>query len=411
MAQALGLDCLTLNFEKTPSLADLFKSNEPQAIINLISLQLNRPIKPGSTLLFLDEIQATPKVLASLRYFYEEAPELHVVCAGSLLEFALEEHDFSMPVGRIEYAYLGPMNFVEFLWALGEQGLADFLSSYKLNQTIPDSIHDKCLELLKLYMITGGMPESVQNYVTHRDWVEVERSKRSILETYQDDLTKYAAKRALPILRQVFDKIPHLISQKIKYSEINAEVKSTIVSQAIHQLSMAKIITQVYHSASNGVPLGAQLNEKIFKLIFLDVGLLSTQLDLSYLDLHKIEELTFVHEGVIAEQFIGQQLLYLRPSFEAPSLYYWQREKKSSNAQVDYVISQHQQVIPVEVKAGKMGSLKSLHLFMKEKNLNIGLRFSSHHPDTIITPENRTVLSLPLYLVSEVRRLVQSHIF
>jgi predicted AAA+ superfamily ATPase len=407
LAEALSLDCVTLNFEKTPSLADLFKSNEPETIVNLISIKLNRPIKAGTTLLFLDEIQARPEILLSLRYFYEEMPELHVICAGSLLEFALEQLDFSMPVGRIEYAYLGPMSFMEFLWALGEQGLAEFLSSYQLNQEIPDPIHHKCLELLKHYLIIGGMPEAIQQYVTYRDLLEVERAKRSILETYEDDLSKYASKRSLSLLRQVFDKVPRLVSKHIKYSEINSEVKSTVVAEALHQLDKAKVITEIYRSSSNGVPLGAQLNEKIFKLIFLDVGLLSTQLDLSFLDLHEINELTLVHQGVIAEQFIGQHLLYLRPFFEPPSLYYWQRDKKSSQAEIDYVISHRQKVIPIEVKAGKAGTLKSMHLFMEEKDLDFGLRFSSNLPDEIMTSANKKILTLPLYLITELHRLIQ----
>jgi predicted AAA+ superfamily ATPase len=252
------------------------------------------------------------------------------------------------------------------------------------------------------------MPEAVQQYVTHRDLLEVERSKRSILETFEDDLSKYSSKRSSALLRQVFDKVPRLVSNHITYSRISSEVKSTVVAAALHELNKAKVITEIYRSAANGVPLGAQVNEKIFKLIFLDVGLLSTQLDLSFLDLHQINELTLVHQGVIAEQFIGQHLLYLRPFFERPSLYYWQRDKKSSQAEIDYVISHRQQVIPIEVKAGKAGTLKSMNLFMEEKNLDFGVRFSSNLPEKIMTSSNKKILSLPLYLVMELHRLIEA---
>jgi predicted AAA+ superfamily ATPase len=406
MAAEMGFNCVTVNLERRPELAELFKSNEPTRIIQLISLQFNQPILPNQSVLFLDEIQAAPEVLASLRYFYEELPELHVLCAGSLLEFALEELTFSMPVGRIEYFYLGPMTFDEFLVALGEQGLLDFLLNYHLKDELPLPIHEKLLALLKIYLITGGMPEAVQAYVLHQDFMMIERVKRSILDTYQDDFSKYSTVQPPHLLRSIFEKIPGLIAQQIKYSQINPDIKSTIISRNIRLLAMAKIITLVYHSASNGVPLGAQINEKLFKLIFLDAGLLSTQLGLSFLDLHNCAELNFVHGGMLAEQFIGQHLLYMKPYYEPPHLYYWRREMKSSQAEIDYVISHRQKIIPIEVKAGKSGTLKSLHLFMEEKGLSLGVKFSSQQPSSITNAQGSTLLSLPLYMVGQLQRLL-----
>lgn len=406
LADAIGLDCVVLDLERMPGLAELFKSNDPSRIIQLIALSLKRPVTAGKTLLFLDEIQAAPEVMACLRYFYEELPELHIICAGSLLEFALEEHAFSMPVGRIEYYYLGPLGFDEFLLALGEEGLLEFISVFQIGEDFPLLVHQRLMDVLKLYWMVGGMPEAVQAYVTHRDFMVVEKSKRSILETYQDDFAKYASGKHAHLLRAVFEKIPRLIAQRLKYSEINANLKSTVIANALRQLSMAKIITTVYHSAANGVPLGAQINEKIFKLIFLDCGLLSTQLGLSYLDVHDVAELNVVNGGVMAEQFIGQHLLFMRPCFEPPHVYYWAREKKSSHAEVDYVITYRQAVIPVEVKAGKTGTLRSMHVFMCEKALDVGVKFSSQFPSSFTDPEGRTILSIPLYMVTQLERLL-----
>lgn len=413
LAEAIGLDCVTVNFERRPELADLFKSNDPMKIIQLLSLQLNQGIQPGESLLFLDEIQATPQVLASLRYFYEDLPDLHVISAGSLLEFALEEPSFPMPVGRVEYCYLGPMTFNEFLFAKDEQGLIKFLANYHLTDEIALPIHQKLLDLLKIYLVVGGMPEAIQNYISNQNdsmWAKsVERVKRSVLETYQDDFSKYASLQSLNLLRSVFERIPRLITKQIKYSEINRDVKSTVVSKNIHQLAMAKIITIINHSAANGIPLGAEINEKIFKLIFLDVGLLSAQLGLSLLDLYHEDEINYVHSGMVAEQFIGQHLLYMRPYFEPPHLYFWKREEKSSQAEVDYVIAHGQKIIPIEIKAGKTGTLRSLHLFMDEKNLPLGIKISSQLPSSVKV-NGRIIISLPLYLISQLHRLISENI-
>ena len=410
LAEALNLKLVTLDFERFPALANLFTSNDPYAITQLISLQTNQSIKAGEALLFLDEIQAAPKILATLRYFYEEMPELHIVCAGSLLEFALEEMQFSMPVGRIEYMYLGPMSFEEFLVAINEKRLCDFLNKYSLGDPYPTSIHEKLLQLLKIYMIVGGMPEAVRHYADNRDFMEVERTKNTIISTYKDDFSKYAKDKDELRLREVFEKISLSIACKVQYSKINPNVRSAVIANALHKLSLARVLYLVQHTACNGIPLGAEINEKIFKLTFLDVGLLSTQLQLSFLDLNTIDELNFVNSGVMAEQFVGQHLLYDHLSYETPSLYYWQREKQSSQAEVDYVISERQHIIPIEVKAGKTGRLRSLHLFLQEKQLPLGVRFCSQIAAVTEKTDQQPykILSLPLYLIGQIRRLASS---
>lgn len=411
LAEALNLELITLNFERFPALASLFASNEPHTIIQLIALQMNQSIQPGKTLLFLDEIQAAPSLLATLRYFYEDMPTLHVICAGSLLEFALESPSFSMPVGRIEYMYLGPMTFEEFLLAINEPLLCDFLKNYHYGQDYPTLIHEKLMHLLKIYLIIGGMPEAIKIYALNKDFREVERVKNMIITTYQDDFSKYAAHGKENILRDVFEKISHFIACKVQYSKINPHSRSIVIAEALKKLVLSRIIYLVNHASCSGIPLGAEINEKVFKPLFLDVGLLSTQLKLSFLDLVHLEELVLANSGILAEQLIGQHLLYDHESYEEPHLYYWQREKKSSQAEVDYVISHRQMIVPIEVKAGKSGALKSLHLFLKEKQLQLGVRFCAQPPSITEknAEQNYTILSLPLYLIGQIKRLIADY--
>ncbi|MCK5525184.1 MAG: ATP-binding protein [Thiomargarita sp.] len=412
LSERCDLNLIELNFERNPELACLFKSHEPHKIIQLISLQTGKTIQPGYTLLFLDEIQGAAEAIVALRYFYEELPELHIIAAGSLLEFTLSQAAFSMPVGRIEYLHLGPMTFAEFLLAVGEQNLADFIKNYKINEEIP--IHDKLMELVKIYFITGGMPESIKAYVEDRTFQSSEKVKQSILSTYRDDFGKYALITKHDLIRKLFNKIPTMIGHKFKYSHISRDIKSVHIAAALDQLHLARVTWKVYHTSANGVPLGAEQNDRFFKLLFLDIGLVNTCLGLNYLNLMEVDELDFVNNGNLAEQFIGQHLLYPVKSYEEPNLYYWTREKKSSSAELDYVISLGQQIIPIEVKAGKTGQLKSLHLFMKEKKRHLAVRFNSAQPSQIDTstkqPDGSTLhfkfLSLPLYMVGELNRFL-----
>ncbi|MFT3741415.1 MAG: ATP-binding protein [Gammaproteobacteria bacterium] len=415
LAEHQQLALLELNFERTPELAELFQSNDPVKIIDFLQIQFKCSVIPGKTLLFLDEIQATPQILTSLRYFYEEMPQLHVIAAGSLLDFALKNATFSMPVGRLEYMYLGPLSFEGFLLAVEETQLYHFLVHYHLGDDFPSPIHQRLLELLKVYLIIGGMPEAVVTYAQTRDFAAVERVKHSILNTYQDDFNKYAPASSQFRLRQIFNKIAALVGHKLKYSHIIDTEKSTVVAAALEKLCLARVVYLVHHSACNGLPLGAQISEKIFKSLFLDVGLLSTNLGLNFLDLRSIQELTLVNSGSVAEQFVGQHLLFSHPPYVEPKLYYWTREKKSAAAEIDYVMSQGLHIIPVEVKAGKTGSLKSLHYFLQEKHFKLGVKLNTQLP-SLSFERNKLIhdgvieyqlLSLPLYFVGQLSRLLE----
>jgi hypothetical protein len=414
LSQQCFLDLIELNFERNPELATLFKSHDPQRIIQLISLQTGKTLQPGRTLLFLDEIQGATEAIVALRYFYEELPELHILAAGSLLEFTLSKAAFSMPVGRIEYLHLGPMTLTEFMLALGESALVEFLNNYQISEEIPKPIHDKLMDITKIYFIIGGMPESIQAYLEDNTFQTSEKVKQSILSTYRDDFGKYALTTQHELIRKVFTKIPLMIGNKFKYSLISRESKSILVATALNQLCLARVAWKVHHTSANGVPLGAEQNDRFFKVLFLDVGLVSTSLGLSYLNLVDVDELIFINQGNMAEQFIGQHLFYKNPYYEEPALYYWVREKKSAAAEIDYIISKGQQIIPVEVKAGKTGQMKSLHQFIKEKQRRLAVRFNSEPPSLIDTTINLSdgskvafrLLSIPFYLVERLNQLI-----
>ena len=409
-----------LNFERNPELREAFASKEPAGILTTVQLLTNQSVVAGKTLLFLDEIQAAPEALAALRYFYEEMPQLHVVAAGSLLEFTLAEARFSMPVGRVEYMYLGPLQFEDFLSAMQEPALLSWLQTVSLDDLrstpMVRAVHDRYMELLRQYWVVGGLPEAVANFAADRNFTTVGRVHQSIVATYRDDFGKYSHGALKNRVQIVFDKLPSLVGRKFKYSQVSHEHRAAELAAALQQLCMARVAYKVRHTSANGVPLGAEADERNFKVLYMDVGLMCSALHLSLLDLRR-EDLSLVNDGAIAEQFIGQHLLYSCAWYETPNLYYWMREAKSASAEVDYVIAQGQQIVPVEIKAGKTGTLKSLHRFLLEKHRSFGLRFNGDVPSllrgaTQTADKTRLefeLLSLPLYMVGQARRLVVAH--
>ncbi len=402
-----------INFEQTPEISELFSSRQPERIIQLLELRLNFSIIPGKTLLFLDEIQAAPEVFATLRYFYEQMPQLHIIAAGSLLEFVLEDHQFSMPVGRIEYMHLGPLIFEEFLLAMGKQKLLDFLQSYSLPESIPDTIGNELMQYVRDFCVIGGMPEAVNIYSITKSYLETERILSNILSTYRADFSKYGQRVNQQRIEKVFLKIPILVGQKFKYSQVDRDEKSRDIKDALHKLECARVVHRVVHSDANGVPLGAEINDRYFKTVFLDVGLLCRGAGITMGDIQSADDLMMINSGQVCEQFVGQHLLYSGMSYEEPQLFCWLRQRGSANAEVDYLLSQGTKIIPVEVKAGKSGSLKSLHVFISEKQHDFALRFYAGQPllgnaRTSVSgmePVDYCLLSLPFYLINQTKRL------
>lgn len=415
-AKKQKLDLLEINFERNPEFREVFATKNPLDIIASLQLLVGQNIRQGKTLLFLDEIQAAPEALLALRYFYEEKPRLPVLAAGSLLEFTLAKAQFSMPVGRVEYLHLGPMQFFDFLRAMQESKLADYLKDLTLKDIIAGkmlaAVHQKYLSFLQQYFITGGLPEAVASYAANRNFQDTSRILQNIVATYRDDFHKYSGS-STQLVQLIFDRLPLMVGRKFTFAQISRDHRAAALSQALEHLCHARVAHKVFHTSASGLPLAAEVNPRYFKAVYLDVGLLSAALKVNMLDAAK-KDITFVNNGALAEQFIGQHLLYRGEFYEEPQLYYWVREAKSAAAEIDYLITFDQTIVPVEIKAGKTGTLKSLHQFLKEKKRGFGLRFNADCPSLFKDKKQLTngssikyqLLSLPLYMVEEAGRLV-----
>ncbi len=406
---------LTVNLEQKEALHRLFEGMNPQRIVQELGLYFNQSVVPGKTLLFLDEVQACPKAIACLRYFREELPDLHVIAAGSLLDFALREFKHSMPVGRIEYLYLYPLTFCEFLSALGEDRLVMWLENYHVGDLFSDTAHARLREFLRLYYFIGGMPEAVAAYRARRDLVEVQRVLTSIITTLQDDFAKYGTRAQQRNMRRVLRHIPLSIGRKVRYVNIDRETRAGDLRNALELLELAGFVSLVRHSSANGVPLGAEASNDRFKALLVDIALCGNLCGLSLPD---DSELLTVQEGSLAEQLVGQELRAVGPCYAERPLFYWHREAKNANAEVDYLWTYDGIVIPVEVRSGTSGSLKSTHVFLAEKARRFAVRFNMDHPsigDFSVNLGSKaetksvsfTLLSLPLYLAGQLDRLIR----
>jgi predicted AAA+ superfamily ATPase len=419
-AASKGLSLNEVNLDRYPLLDAVFVSKDTQKIIaELESLPKMPGISPDS-LLFLDEIQGVESVLPALRYFYEDRPELPVVAAGSLLEFLLRDHEFSMPVGRVEYLQMGPLVFSEFLMALKETNLQGKLKNFRLKDELGDLTHQRFIELLRTYFFVGGMPEAVDQFVKTGKQRAASEVHQSILGTFQDDFPKYIGSRNVSRFLKVFAYSARNIGLKVKYTNFSTDHQSSTIKADIDLLSLARILNKVTHSHCNGLPLEAERDENVYKLMFLDIGLMNSMLGLSWKDLTALPELKLVNEGALAEQFVGQHLLDAQLREVSSGLSYWLREGKGVNAEVDFVSSAAGQIFPIEVKSGASGSLRSLHQFMGEKQLNFAIRLDLNPPslqwvETMIQSKagpkkvRYRLLSLPLYLVEKIPEIAAAY--
>ena len=394
---------VTINFEFQPECLSCFESLDPQVIIKKLQLETGQLILNKNTLLFLDEIQECPQAILALRYFKEKMPQLPVIAAGSLLEFTLNDENFRMPVGRVEFLYLYPLSFQEFLIAMGEEVITEWISEVKLHDTISSSLHNKCLGLVRDYCFIGGMPDAVKFYRDNRtDFSGIQNQQGKLLQAYSLDFGKYAkTKNQNRYLQIVFDKLSDFVVQQVMYSKIDMDSGSRDIKNALNMLRLAGLCKFVYSSTGEGIPLKANINFKKFKLIYLDVGLYLRDLGIN-LSLLNNNELELINSGSLAEQFVGQELLSLYPATEIAQLYFWARDKKSSQAEVDYLYQYGTKILPIEVKAGKTGRLKSLHMFKEIYNSPLGVRISSK---PLCLQDD--LLSVPFYLVSESNRLLE----
>lgn len=391
---------LEVNFEEQRTAATLFEGDlDPYQICDNLSIMFNVPVIPGKTLLFFDEIQACIPAISSLRFFYEKYPKLHVIAAGSLLEFALAEIP-SFGVGRIRSAFLYPLSFDEFLLAIGETGLLESKEkAAALSKPLLNVLHSKLLSHLKRFLILGGMPEAVTTYVKDGNLVACGQVLDDLIISFRADFAKY--KKHVPTSRitEVFDSVIRQAGGKFKYVKAATEANHKQVKEAVDLLIMAGLVIPVTHTSANGLPLGSESNPKKQKMLVLDTGIFQRILGLDITTVLFDTGFDAINKGAIAEQYCGLELLKAASVYRPERLYYWHREALNSNAEVDYLVQKGPDIVPVEVKSGKRGTMQSLHLFLKEKKHDFGVRFSI---EPYASFDNVRVW--PLYAVSDFAR-------
>ncbi|MGZ3755883.1 MAG: ATP-binding protein [Mucilaginibacter sp.] len=387
---------LEINFEEQRRVHRLFEGDlTPVTLCENLSILYNVPIIPGKTLLFFDEIQACIPAISSLRFFYEKYPELHVIAAGSLLEFALAEIP-SFGVGRIRSLFVYPLSFDEYLSGIGELQLLAAKKNATSQKPLAEPIHYKLLNHVKRFLILGGMPEVVASYVQYGDIIKCGQVLDDLITSLKTDFAKY--KRQVPFLRisEVLDSVVQQAGGKFIYTKAATEANHKQIKEAVDLLIMAGLIIPVTHTAANGLPLGAEANSKMRKMLLLDTGVFQRLLGLQIAEILFEDDFDTINKGAIAEQYVGLELLKSASCYRQEPLYFWHREAKSSNAEVDYVIQEKGNIVPVEVKSGKKGSMQSMFLFLKEKKSRVGVRLSLENYSVY---ENIQVF--PLYAVSE----------
>ncbi len=385
-------DFYEVNLEKRAELHSIFTQNlDPIRILKELSIDRGTSIQPGKTLLFFDEIQSCPQAILALRYFYEEMPSLHVIGAGSLLEFALEQ--VGIPVGRVETLTVYPMSFAEFLVAKG--GLLMLQSIYE-KATFSEAIHNKILKILGEYFVVGGLPEVVFSWINTEQISSPQTILRAIVGTYKQDFEKYAKKTQLKYLNLLLQHIPLQVGGKFKFQSVG-DYRKRELAPCLELMEKAHIIHIAYHTSGQGIPLGASANLERYKVICFDVGVMQQLLGLDNKDWLLHPETAFVNQGKLVENFIGQELMAYASSDIRNTLYYWHKETKGSEAEVDYLSTIKGTVIPIEVKSGKGSTLQSLHSFLDSHPKSpYGIKLS-----TLQRNQFNKVLSIPLYAAFE----------
>lgn len=367
---------LEINFEEQKQAHQLFTGNlSPETIIENLSVLFNISIIPGKTLVFFDEIQACVPAISSLRFFYEKMPELHLIAAGSLLEFALAELP-SFGVGRIRSMFLYPFSFDEFLLANSEELLLNAKRKASPENPLAEPLHHKLLEYLKRFLIIGGMPEVVAHYVKGKNINDCQRVLDDLIISLKADFSKYKQNVPTSRIMEVFESVVEQVGCKFVYAKAATEANLKQIKGAIDLLVMAGLAFPVIHTSANGIPLGAESDPKKRKMLIFDTGIFQRLLGLNIAEVLLSDQFSMINKGSLAELFVGLELLKSVSCYEQQYLYYWQREALNSNAEVDYLIQKQHNIIPVEVKAGTKGSMQSLFLFLKEKNRTCGIRFS-----------------------------------
>ena len=256
-------NCLQVNLEEKPELKKLFFDNDVERILSELSILLNEDVSYGNSLLFIDEIQTCPEAIQSLRYFKEKIPQLHVICAGSLLDHTLNEMKLPMPVGRVEFLYMYPMNFKEFLVAIHKKKLVSYIEEFDFTKPFSEVIHNQISKYLRFYFFIGGMPAVVKTYAINNKLSEIQRIHNDILTSLQYDFSKYGSRKQQEYLQIVLKYCGRYPGRKIKYSNIDREIRSTFLKDSIKKLELSRIIHTVKHSNANRIPLTDYMKEEL----------------------------------------------------------------------------------------------------------------------------------------------------
>lgn len=385
-------------------------------IVQKIAIYINVPIEEGKTLLFLDEIQECPEAIMALRFFKEDYPGLHVIAAGSLLEFTLQELP-TYGVGRIHTLFMYPMTFDEFLNANNENGLISMKKQADSQHPLDAAFHEKLIEYFRIYLLVGGMPEAVLAWIKTHNFNQCSHIQEDIILTYEDDFSKYKKRVSPDLLRTTLHGICHQPGEKITFKQISADYRSSQIREAVRLLTLAGLVIPVIATSGNGIPLDAEANEKNMKILLLDSGLLLSVLQLEgNLAQHLVDLIMtgspkdLVNKGGLVEMVAGLELLRNKPCVQRQKMFYWEKSGNSI-AEIDYLDTFHLKVTPIEIKSGTQGGMKSLWQFMREKRLTEAIRcsFENFGEFTYTDPQadnaKRHITIIPLYALDNLREM------
>jgi predicted AAA+ superfamily ATPase len=396
-----NLELIEINLEKEKIISLTEAVLDLNRVLDEIQLRKNKKINE-STLIFFDEIQEQPALLSFLRYFYEERPDIAVISAGSLLEIALKSENFSFPVGRVEFYHLSPMSFKEFLWAKNQELLAEKIEQLDFGT----GIESLAKESFKQYLYIGGMPKAIDVFIKEKSLVPVREVQEQILQTYLADFPKYNQRIKYERIQRVFNSCIRELGKKVIYQRFDPESQSRDIKRVLELLIDARVLIPCYHSDGNSVPLKGEIDYTIYKLYFIDVGLMNCMLRMDFETIDVQMKNEFNTKGIMAEQFVAQHLNQIMGGSIQPELFYWLRDKGSQKGEIDFLIEEGQTVVPIEVKAASAGHLKSLFYFSKQKKSKTAIRlslqpFSKEEIKHLIEGETIHVqlLNLPIFAV------------
>jgi uncharacterized protein len=388
---------IEINFEEQRNMHKLFTGDlSPERICEQLSLYTKTPINPGKTLLFFDEIQACTEAISSLRFFYEKMPGLHLIAAGSLLEFALEALP-SFGVGRIRTLFMYPFSFDEFLLAQGEEALLNLKNTASAANPLPDLIHQKLCDFLKRFLLIGGMPEVMGQYIQSHDLLSCQRILDDLITSLQADFAKYKKRVPPSRLAEVFLSAAKQTGSKFVYSVASPESNHKQTKEALGLLIMSGLLLPVTHSSAHGIPLGAEMNLKKRKMLVFDTGIYQRLLGLDLSEILFEKDTGLINKGALAELFVGLELAKYGSCYRMSELFYWQREAKNSLAEVDYLLQRNLEIIPVEVKSGTRGAMQSMYRFLEERHQSFGFRISLEN-----FSEYKQIRVVPMYAVRRI---------